>query len=359
MFSLASTQVIDAVDDAWYWMGGISLVLLVGIVIAMLYFVFRYSRKRHPKAADIHGNMKLEMTWIAIPTVIVLFMFWKGYQGFALMRDPPADAMIIEVEARQWNWTFRYPELDITSPELYVPVKTPVKLLLRAPVDDVVHSFYLPDFRVKEDCVPGLETYLWFQADQTGKHHIFCAEYCGKDHARMISSLHVLEKDDYEAWLDGKLRHRYRPVDLASVMDPQSEGIQGSNAKDLYATYCASCHGKEGRGGLVEGARNFRDLTDWKNSPKVVDIFRTLTTGLSGTQMRAFNNLSSWDRFALAYYVKDFYEGSDYPESTKAEFEQLIQDYGLDEEPDIQRTFPIDEAMQKMTEEGAGGGSGD
>ena len=125
MFLLASRDVVDSVDEAFLWMGGISLVLLVGITAAMLLFVYRYRRSRHPKAADISGNTKLEITWIVIPTIIVLFMFWKGYEGFRLMRDVPADAMVVEVEGRQWEWWFHYPEADVTSPELYVPVGKP------------------------------------------------------------------------------------------------------------------------------------------------------------------------------------------------------------------------------------------
>jgi cytochrome c oxidase subunit II len=356
--SLASSKIVHSVDDAFLWIGGISLVLLVGITAAMLYFVWRYRRSKHPQAAEIHGNMKLEITWIVIPVFIVLFMFWKGYEGFALMRDVPEDAMVVEVEARQWAWTFRYPGEGISVPELYVPAGKPVKLLLTSPVDDVLHSFYLPDFRVKEDCVPGRQGYLWFQADRPGIHNIFCAEFCGKDHSRMLSKLHVLAPKDYEAWLDARIADRYKPVEIEAVMDRDSADLKARGAETLYQTYCISSHGAEGQGGLVEGARNFQSLKDWKQGVKVTDMFKTLTIGVSGTQMRAFNNLSAWDRFALAWYVTHFYKGGDRPESTRADFEQLIKDYKLDQQPVIRREFPIRTTMEQMAEEAQKQGTG-
>mgnify|MGYP001823416160 CR=1 FL=1 len=119
---LASRQIADSVNEAFAWITGISLVFLVGITLAMIYFVVRYSWKRNPKAADISGNTKLEITWIVIPTIIVLFMFWQGFKSFLVMRTVPEDAMVVEVEARQWAFTFTYPDSGVTSNELYLPV---------------------------------------------------------------------------------------------------------------------------------------------------------------------------------------------------------------------------------------------
>jgi cytochrome c oxidase subunit II len=349
---LASKDIVGKVDEAFLWIGGISLVLLVGITGAMIVFLFRYRRDRHPKAAQIEGNTPLEITWIVIPTFIVLFMFYKGYEGFLLMRNPPPDAKVIEVEARQWAWTFRYPDEGISAPELYVPVNTPIKLLLTAPADDVVHSFYLPAFRVKEDCVPGRENHLWFEADKVSTYNIFCAEFCGKDHARMLSLLHVLSAEDYDAWVDRMIAEKNKPVDAALAADPASEEIRSRDALVLYQTYCASCHGSEGQGGLVEGARDMRDPKGWKRGPKVTDIFRTLTLGLEGTQMRSFANLSAWDRFALSHHVKELRRGEGWPEdATLEEYQALVKEYKLDEQPVVRRDFPIEETMEEMAGE--------
>jgi cytochrome c oxidase subunit 2 len=351
---LASRKIIESVDHAWYWLGGISLVLFIGIMACLVGFAIRYHRSRHPKAEHIPGSFKLEIAWTILPTLLSVWLFFLGLEGFQLMRNPPPGAYEISVEARQWAWTFTYPNEDVSSSELYVPVDTPIKLNLSSPIGDVLHSFYLPDFRVKEDCVPGQPTYLWFEADrETGDtpHNIFCAEFCGKDHARMLSRLHVLSKAEFAQWLDDKVAHRYRPIEIEKVMVADSADLVACNAPALYQTYCMSCHGAGGQGGLVEGARDFRSLEKWKRTPRVVDIFRTLTDGLEGTQMRAFNNLSAWDRFALAYRVADFYEGADWPASTRADFEELIKQYKLDEQPVIQRSFPIEQTIEDMSKE--------
>jgi cytochrome c oxidase subunit 2 len=349
---LASREIIDSVNHAFTWITVVSGIFLVGIVVCMLVFIFKYHRSRHPDPAHIPGNFRLEVLWTIIPTIIAIWMFWEGYKGFMVMRSPPPDAYVVEAIGRQWSWTFRYPDEDITHNELVVPVNTPVRVNVYSPPDDVVHSLYIPDFKVKEDCVPGLWNFLWFEADRVGRHHIFCAEFCGKDHSKMLSALDVRTKEDFEAWLDKKLEARYLPVDPAKALDPESEEIQQAGAPVLFATYCASCHGPEGQGGLVEGARDFRVDASWKKSRKIADIFRTLTEGLEGTQMRSFSNLPPWERLALAHHVRNFYTGDKgAAETSPEEMKKLVEEYKLDEPPNITRRFPIREAMKKIVEE--------
>jgi len=341
------------VDSAFYWIGGISVALLVGITAAMVFFIVKYRRSRNPKATPIEGNLLLEVTWIVIPTILVLFMFFKGYEGFKLMRSVPEGAKVIKVVGQRWYWTFNYPELGITSDRLFVPIDTPIKLEMTAPPDDVVHSLYLPDFRVKEDCVPGKDTHLWFHPEEEGTFNIFCAEYCGLDHSKMITKLEVLSAEEYKKWVDGKIADRNKPVVMETAMNPRSREIAERDGEKLYKTYCLSCHGAEGQGGLVEGSRDFRSLAEWKLSPKVTDIFRTLSEGVDGTQMRSFANLPPWDRFALAHKVASFYQGSDRPASSPEEIETLKTDYELDKKVEPRKTIPIEEAMRKIADEAA------
>ncbi len=345
------SDVAAKVDEAFYWIGGICIVLLAGITLTMVLFVIKYRHKRHPKAKQIEGNLPLELAWIIIPTLIVLFMFFKGYEGFKLIRNVPENAMTVKVLAQQWFWTFIYPEGDFSSPELYAPVGRPVRLDLTAPEDGVVHSFYLPAFRVKEDCVPGKETYLWFEAKKEGTFNIFCAEYCGKDHSKMISKLRVLSPEAYGAWIEKQIALKNKPVVMEQAMDPMSQEIRDRGGDELFLTYCASCHGKEGQGGLVEGARDFRSLSEWKKSPKPTDIYRILEEGIEGTQMRSFKNLSPWDRFALVHKVASFYQGSGRPESTPEESEKLRKDYRIGEKPIARERISIEEAMKAIAEE--------
>jgi len=234
-----------------------------------------------------------------------------------------------------------------------VPVGEAIRCNVSAPVDDVVHSFYLPHFRVKEDCVPGKPNFVWFQADQIGVYNIFCAEFCGKDHAQMHTKLHIVSKADFNAWLDKKLEHRYRPIaDVASVMNASSEEMVACKAGTLFKTYCASCHGPHGEGGLVEGARSFQNdpASKWKRGVTIPDIFRTITLGLDGTRMKPFANLSAWDRFALAHYVAHLHEGgAERANADQAAYDKLIKEFKLDVQRKVSREFPIEEAIEDIT----------
>ncbi|MDJ0522582.1 MAG: cytochrome c oxidase subunit II [Planctomycetota bacterium] len=353
---LASRDIIDSVDKAWWILTGISVVLFIGIMTALVIFAIKYHRSRNPRAADISGNTKLEIAWTVLPTLLSVYMFFVGYEGFALMRDMPSEenSIVVEVDARQWAFTFRYPNADISSPDMYVPVGKPIRCHLTAPDDDVIHSFYIPYFRTKEDCVPGRTNYMWFQADKIGVYNIFCAEYCGKDHARMVSKLHVVSEEDYRKWLTQRLEDRFRPIDdVAAVMDAKSEGIVASNAAELYTVYCASCHGPKGEGGLVEGARSFIDnATDkWKKGVTIPDMFRTLTLGLDGTRMKAFDNLSAWDRFALAHHVASLHpDGPGRSDAPIEEYKKLIDEFKLAEQKKVSLDFPVDEAIEELVE---------
>ncbi len=347
---IAASEIVESVDDAFRWIFAISLFFIAGITVAMILFVVRYRHKKSPEAEDIHGSMKLEITWIVIPTIIVLFMFYKGFQGFWLMRHPPDDAMPVEVTGQQWYFTFHYPDADVTTSELYVPVNTPVKLLLSS--KDVIHSLYIPHFRTKEDCVPGYVNHMWFQAEKPGEHTIFCAEFCGKDHSRMHTKVVVLEKDAFQKWLTARVQERFAPIVLDEAMDPNAEAIQKRDAPRIFRTYCISCHGPEGHGGLVDGARNFHKLDDkWKNGPTLSGIFTTLTEGLPGTQMRSFSNLSAWDRFALAHFVRGFAPPKELPPISREKLEKLVEKYQLDKQKAVPQTFPIEEAMKREVEE--------
>ena len=172
-------------------------VLFVGIIATMVAFVIRYRRSRHPVAADIRGNPVLEAIWIVIPTLLVMGIFYVGLTGYLFLRTPPPGAMVVKVEAYQYGWEFQY-ENGRKERRLVVPVGQPIRLKLTS--RDVIHSFYVPDFRVKQDAVPGLTTTLWFQADEPGQHDVLCAEYCGLAHSDMLTKVIVLPVAEYEEW---------------------------------------------------------------------------------------------------------------------------------------------------------------
>ena len=356
-FSTPLSDITAEVDLAFNYMGWISLFLLLGITLTMIFFVVRFHRGRARKTKQIEGHFWLEVTWIVLPTLLVTWMFWIGYRGFLLIRTVPEGAMVVKVTGMQWSWSFYYPEEGITSTEMTVPVNTPVKVEITAPPDDVIHSFYIPDFRVKEDAVPGKETYLWFESKRTGEFNIFCAEYCGKDHAQMISMLHVVSEEDYGKWIKAQIARKYKPLEFAGLADPDDpvfgpEDLNIDSAR-LYRNYCASCHGAAGDGsGLPGVARDFNDLPNWKKTNRITDIYRTLAEGIKGTQMRAFPNFTPWEKVALGHQVRRFIREGLQP-VTEDDYAELVAQYELDKMQGPGETIPVEKAIELLTDEAA------
>jgi cytochrome c oxidase subunit II len=190
------------IDNTFILIVVISAVLLLIVTITMLYFMFRYSKKRNPIAGNITGSTTLEVLWTVIPLILVMIIFFSGWDDFKLMRSVPPDAMTIKVTARMWMWSFEYPNGKKTDTMLYVPKDKPIKMEIHSV--DVNHSFYLPAFRVKEDAIPGRTNYMWFYPDQLGEFTITCAEYCGMGHSFMQGTLVVMPKDKFNEWLNAK-----------------------------------------------------------------------------------------------------------------------------------------------------------
>lgn len=205
------------VDFAFLFTIIVSVFFLVLITFLMIFFVFKYNRKRNPKATNIHGSLSLEIAWTVIPTILVLIMFWYGWSGYKEMSDIPDDAMTVDVTAMMWNWKFKYDNGRETD-SLYVPVNTPVVLNLRS--SDVNHAFYIPAFRIKKDVYPGQDRKIWFEATKEGDYDIACAEYCGLQHSYMYSKVFVLSQEDYNNWINQE------PTSLADSVDQVNESIK-------------------------------------------------------------------------------------------------------------------------------------
>lgn len=188
------------VDRAFWYIFVVSAVLLTGITVVMIYFVIKYRRSKNPLPADIRDNWKLEIFWTIVPTIIALSMFWVGWSSYTGLRNVPDDALEIEALGQMFSWIFVYENDKETENELVVPVNTAIKLNIESL--DVIHSFFLPAFRIKADAVKGLPTYVWFQPREVGEYDILCAEYCGTDHSYMTAKLKVVSKEEYEEWLE-------------------------------------------------------------------------------------------------------------------------------------------------------------
>ncbi len=222
-----ASNFVEGVDFSLYFIVTISVIFLVGITAVMIYFVFRYSRKRNPVATNIKGSHTLEIIWTVVPTILVLFMFYYGWTGYKPMLNPPDDALEIDAIGQMWKWSFRYPDGKV-SDTLVVELNQPVKLNLIS--KDVLHSLYIPEFRIKQDVVPGGDNFMWFIPQKIGKYDILCAEYCGQLHSYMLSAVKVVDKDAYNKWLTS-----------SSVPANEHPGhtLMKNNA-------CLSCHSLEG-----------------------------------------------------------------------------------------------------------------
>ena len=193
----------QAVDPVFMFIFAACLVLLIGITLAMVFFVIRYHRSRAPEpTSQREGSLWLEVVWTALPTVLVLAMFYYGWSGYLTLRDVPKGALQATAVARMWSWSFQY-ENGKTSSKLYVPVGKPVQVNLES--RDVLHGFYVPAFRVKRDAVPGMKNHVWFVATKPGSYDIFCSQYCGTGHSAMITTVEAVPEAQFAAWLkEGK-----------------------------------------------------------------------------------------------------------------------------------------------------------
>ena len=236
--SLVTTT--QAVDTAFYVIFGISALALLGVTVAMVYFVWRYNRKRQPQPiSQKDQNLWLEVTWTIIPTLLVMVMFWYGWEGYLSLRRIPDNAMPVSASARMWSWLFTY-DNGKTSDKLYVPVGQPVRIKLTS--EDVLHSFYVPAFRVKRDCVPGMVNYVWFVAEHPGSYDLFCAEYCGVGHSAMITTVEALPAEKFKVWLTTAATAANSGRDLL-----QKHGCLGCHSLDGSKSVGPSFQGIAGR----------------------------------------------------------------------------------------------------------------
>jgi cytochrome c oxidase subunit 2 len=226
------------VDSVFFFMLIVCAAVLLFITTALIYFVIRYNRKRHPKGEDIEGNIWLEIIWTAIPTVLFLTMFYFGWTNFNYMREAPRDSMVIDVTGRQWAWSFQYPNGKQTK-DLYLAYDKPVKLLLHSL--DVIHGFFIPAFRIKEDVVPGKENYTWFSPTQLGSFDIECTVICGVNHANMLAKAIVVPVKDFEAWYFGDVDTPLPGRPASGASSPETAAY-----KILKEKFCTTCHSVDG-----------------------------------------------------------------------------------------------------------------
>jgi cytochrome c oxidase subunit 2 len=222
---------VDWLFDFIFWVSGFFFLL---IVFLMVLFLVRY-RRRAGRIADTQTsshNLALELTWSGIPLILVIVIFYFGFKSFMNMAVPPANAYQIYITGQKWNWFFEYPNGYIDA-DLHIPVDVPVKVVLTS--EDVIHSFFVPAFRIKKDAVPGRYNKAWFRATDPGEYMIFCAEYCGTGHSDMTARCIVHAPGEFEKWLE-------KASNYLDTMSPAEAG------ELLYRKRgCAQCHRVDGK----------------------------------------------------------------------------------------------------------------
>jgi cytochrome c oxidase subunit 2 len=234
-----ASSIAGEVDALFFFIVAVTVFFTVAVSIAAVYFAVKYRRRSDAdRPAEIHGSLLLELTWTLIPLGIVVVMFVWGAKVFFHMNRPPDDAMTVSVVGKRWMWKLQHPTGQREINELHVPLGRAVKLVITS--EDTIHSFFVPAFRIKKDAVPGRYNVAWFRATRTGTFHLFCAEYCGTEHSKMIGKVVVLEPEAYQTWLAG---------------GPPPESPVAAGEKLFTELNCITCHRPDsaGRGPLLEG----------------------------------------------------------------------------------------------------------
>lgn len=237
----AASSFAGKVDGVLWFVTVLSIVFFILITFLLVYFSFKYKRiTENDETPYITGNQTLEIIWTVIPSILLFVIFAYGLIVYKEMRTPPGDAVEVNVTAKQWIWIFKYQNGKSTINELFVQHNRPVKMVMRA--DDVLHSFFVPAFRVKQDLVPGMYTQLWFNPTKIGTYDLFCAEYCGTGHSQMLAKVYVMSPEAFSRWEKGD---EEETTTFASTKSPEELG------KDMYSKNgCAACHSIDGSAGV-------------------------------------------------------------------------------------------------------------
>jgi len=231
-FPQQASQQAANVDALYFFLLTVTGFFMVLIASLVVFFAFKYRRRHADEVGEaIHGSLALELIWTIIPLGITMVMFVWGAQTFFHMTRPPRGAMEIYVVGKQWMWKVEHVDGAREINELHVPIGRPVKLIMGS--EDVIHSFFIPDFRVKADVIPGRYNTLWFTASRPGRFHIFCTQYCGTEHSHMIGWVTAMDPAEYQAWLSG---------------GSSGTSMAEYGAKLFQDLACASCHLENGQG---------------------------------------------------------------------------------------------------------------
>ncbi len=226
----ASTLSSD-IDSLFYFVTWASIILFAGVAAAIVYLAYRYRRRPGAVPARVKPSKIVEISWVVLPTILVLVVFNWGFRLFIEQSVAPPNAYEIYARGAMWKWDFEYPTGTVSTNELHVPVDRPVRLVMSS--EDVLHSFFVPAFRVKQDVLPDRYSSVWFEATRVDTFQVFCTEYCGAGHAIMLASVITHSQGDFEAW-------------LASAGVDEDTPLPELGAQLYQQQACFACHSLDG-----------------------------------------------------------------------------------------------------------------
>lgn len=308
------------IDAVFFFITAVSLFFFFLVEGLLIFFAIRYRRKKASEDAatsDVKSHLVLEIVWVIIPSLVVIAFFAYGYVVYRDVTTPAPGSSDINVMARQFSYEFKYPDGSTTVDELRLPVGKPVKLIMTS--QDVLHGFFLPDFRLKQDVVPGQYTYLYLQPDKEGTYDIFCTQYCGVGHSTMRAKLVVLSPVDYAKWAQAAKT-------AGAVMSLPEKG------RDLLSkSGCLGCHsidgsvkigptfkGLYGRDSHLEGDREV-DADEEYIRESIYDPGAKIVKGFPNVMPTFKGRLSDDDVAAIIAYLKTLSGGKSEREEEKKE----------------------------------------
>jgi cytochrome c oxidase subunit 2 len=267
----AMADTAPPVDSTYNFIFWFSVVFTVVITALMLFFVVKYKRRKGVKSEPTGHFNRLEIFWTVTPTIFIAVLFHVGFASYIKNATAAEGATEIRVRAKKWSWEFEYPSGDRAPGELTLEVGRPYKMIISS--DDVLHSFFIPEFRMKRDAVPGQYSFIQFTPTVVGNAQVFCAEYCGTSHSGMLASVKILSHEDYKKF-ESELGKCPLGPELCKQPEKWGEMLFTKNA-------CPTCHGAGGSG-QIAGSKS--------PGPKLAGIYNTMQPLATGPGIMADEN---------------------------------------------------------------------
>lgn len=326
-FPPQSSTTAAEVDAVFYYVYWTSFIIFAAVGVFIVYFAWKY-RRRSPadRPVEVKPSVALELSWIIVPALLVMVAFWWGMKVFINVTVAPPHAYEVQVTAHKWRWDFEYPNGRRSTNELYVPVGEPVRLVMTS--SDVIHSFFVPAFRVKHDAVPNRYTSVWFEVPEPGEYQVLCAEYCGTLHSEMYAKVIAVERAEFNEWLRA---------------GGEAEGVSLPElGEQLYQQQaCFTCHSVDGSPGVGPTWLGIWDQDHRMTDGTVIRVDENYLVEsivdpnahiLEGYQpvMPPYPNLSERELAALVAYIKQINGAWD--EAEEAEAEETAAEEGAEAE---------------------------